>query len=388
MRTHLVALCLAAALPTAQAQSQRPGVEERLREALAQFPQADENGDGELTREEWASFSTQRIFKRYPQADRNRDGVLTREEATAFMQARRDRIAEREKQNRPPAPTVADVKYGEHPQQAFDLWLVEKAEASKPTALCIYIHGGGFQGGDKSGVTSDSIKRMRDAGISFASMNYRLTNGGEFPYPTAMQDAARGLQLIRSRADEWNIDPEKIVCYGGSAGAGISLWLAFHDDLADPASSDPIARQSTRIMAAGTLAGQSTYDLRTYREWFGVPDLPQHSALPAFYAMQDGETCDSPRVARLAEDASPINHLSPDDPPVFMAYSVKNVPVTRETNQSTWVHHPLLGLKLQEAMTEIGLECVVTGPDLPDDRYEDIYDFLIRKLNGGDALSR
>ena len=54
------------------------------------------------------------------------------------------------------------------------------------------------------------------------------------------------LQTIRSKAKEWNLDPERIACYGGSAGAGISLWLAFHEDLADPNSDDPIARQSTQ----------------------------------------------------------------------------------------------------------------------------------------------
>lgn len=321
------------------------------------------------------------VLKRFPQADADKNGTLTREEATTFMRKRRELMEQQAKQNRPPKPTHADVKYGDHKLQAFDLWLAEPKVEGQPTPLCIYIHGGGFQGGDKSKVQGSVIERFREAGISYASMNYRLTNNGEFPYPIPMEDSARGLQFIRAKAEEWNIDPTNIVCYGGSAGAGISLWLAFRDDLADPESDDPVARQSTRIKAAGTMGGQSTYDMRVYREWFGVADLPPHSAFPAFYNIQDGEDHHTPRVAALAEDASPINHLTKDDVPVFMVYNRPNEPVTKESSQSMWVHHVLLGLKLQEAMKELDLECIVTAPDLEENRYEDLFDFLIKKIH-------
>ena len=211
-------------------------------------------------------------------------------------------------------------------------------------------------------------------------MNYRLTNEGEFPYPIPMTDSARGLQTIRSRADDWKIDSEKIACYGGSAGAGISLWLGFHEDRAEADSEDPVARQSTRIVAAGTMNGQSTYDLRTFREWFEIPDLINHDAMNAFYAIQEEETAVSPRVSELAEQASPINHLSKDDPPVYMLYSRPNTKVTKETSAAEWVHHPLLGLKLQEQMRALDLECVVEMPQGEENSYDDIYDFLIQKL--------
>lgn len=347
-----VALCVSGPI-CVTAQREKPSVEERLK----------------------------LLFEKFPQADANRDGVLTKKEAIEFNKNRRARMEERKKANRGPEPTHADVKYGDHELQAFDIWLTESGEAGKPTPLCIMIHGGGFRGGDKSGVPGNVIERMLDAGISFASMNYRLTNEGEFPYPVPMEDAALGLQTIRSRATEWNIDPEKIACYGGSAGAGISLWLAFHEDSADPDSEDPIARQSTRILAAGTMNGQSTYDVRTYREWFGVPELTAHDALPAFYGMKEGESFETPRVVALAEDASAINHLTKDDPPVYMMYGRPNTEVTAETSQGEWVHHVLLGLKLQEAMRELGIECTVTAPELEDESsYEDLFDFLMKKL--------
>jgi acetyl esterase/lipase len=195
------------------------------------------------------------FFERFPESDLNKDGILTHDEGRRFNEARRRKTSEGGERAKL-APTHADYQYGEHSLQAFDIWLAVSKDG-KPTPLAIYIHGGGFRGGDKRGADP---RPFLAAGISFASMNYRLTNGGEFPYPVPMHDSARGLQTIRSKATDWNIDSDRIACFGGSAGAGISLWLAFHDDLANPNSNDPIARQPTRIVAAATSNGQSTYD--------------------------------------------------------------------------------------------------------------------------------
>lgn len=315
------------------------------------------------------------FLKRFPESDANKDGELTREEMLAFQRSRqpnqnRDRAAA--------TPTHADVAYGEHPKQRFDLWLAKSTDG-KPTPLCIYIHGGGFRGGDKR-VNANVPAPYLAKGISFAAMNYRLSEGGKNPYPIAMHDAARGLQTIRSRAKEWNIDPDRVVCYGGSAGAGISLWLGFHEDLADPDSDDPVARQSTRILAAATTNGQSTYDMRTFREWFHVPNLEPHPALVDFYAVKQPSDWETDRVKRLMTDASAITHLTKDDVPVYMTYGRGDVPVKVDTNAGVWVHHVKLGLKLQERMGELGLECVVVSPEDRDEEYGGLPGFLIRKL--------
>lgn len=321
----------------------------------------------------------ERFLKRFPESDANQDGKLTLEEARSFRDAHRGEKAGAQAAG--VQPTHADVAYGDHDQQRFDLWLAESPDG-KPTPLCIHIHGGGFRGGDKRvgpGTADPFLKR----GISFASLNYRLSEGGKYPYPIAMHDAARGLQFIRSKAKEWNLDPQRIACYGGSAGAGISLWLGFHDDLADPKSSDLVARQSTRIVAAATTNGQSTYDMRTFQEWFGVKNLEPHPALVDFYAVKDPGDWESDRVKRAMTDASAITHLTRDDVPVFMTYNKGDVPVTAESDAGLWVHHVRLGLKLQEAMQKLGLECIVSYPEHEDTKYGSLVDFLIQKLGGG-----
>ncbi|WDI44207.1 alpha/beta hydrolase [Bremerella sp. P1] len=325
------------------------------------------------------------LLKRFPQSDTNGDGVLSTQEIGAFIRKRRMEQGEQNGTprgrlgNRPQVEApVANVAYGEHKLQRFDLWPVPDAKG--PTPLVIFIHGGGFRGGDKSQVRSGTIEKLHQAGIAFAAMNYRLSDSG--PYPIMMHDAARGLQTIRHRAAEWNIDPDRVACYGGSAGAGISMWLAFHDDLADPNSNDPIARQSTRILAAGSTNGQSAYDMHVFRDWFEVPDLEMGPALPAFLGIEDESELKRPEIHAKMKDASPIAHLTKDDQaPVYMLYSRPNSKVTKETSHSIWVHHVLMGLKLQQAMEKLGLECVVTAPDLPrDTKYGSLEDFLIAKL--------
>ena len=87
------------------------------------------------------------------------------------------------------------------------------------------------------------------------------------PVEWPLHDAARALQFVRSKAAEWNIDKQRIGASGGSAGACSSLWLAFHPDMADPKSSDPVARESTRLWCAAVTGAQTTLDPQQMKEW-------------------------------------------------------------------------------------------------------------------------
>ncbi len=69
-----------------------------------------------------------------------------------------------------PTPTVAKLPYGTHERQVLDFW---QAPSKKPTPLVLFIHGGGWQGGDKNGLSGPAIRQLLDAGISVAAINYR-----------------------------------------------------------------------------------------------------------------------------------------------------------------------------------------------------------------------
>jgi acetyl esterase/lipase len=251
-----------------------------------------------------------------------------------------------------PTPTIANASYGPHERNVLDFW---KADSAKPAPVLVFIHGGGFVAGDKSGVLPGEIDHCLAAGISFASINYRYTT--QAPYPAPMLDGARAIQFLRSKAAEWNIDPKRIAAYGGSAGAGISMWIAFHDDLAKPDSADPIERQSTRTVFAGSLGGQSSYDPLQIREWLGGHAW-EHPAFLPFFAVQSRDEFEKPEVRRLAADASVINHLTKDDPPVFMIYNEPDGPLSQDGAPGTGIHHPKFGHILKEKMDALGIEAV------------------------------
>jgi hypothetical protein len=150
-------------------------------------------------------------------------------------------------------PTFGNVAYGPDERNKLDFW---HAKSDAPTPLVFYIHGGGWGGGSKES-NKGPFLNLLDEGVSYVSINYRLARG-ENVLPCSLHDAARALQFVRSKADEWNIDKDRIIVTGGSAGGCSSLWLTFHDDLAEPDSVDPIARESTRVFGAAVINAQTT----------------------------------------------------------------------------------------------------------------------------------
>jgi len=64
-----------------------------------------------------------------------------------------------------------------------------------------------------------------------------------------------------------NIDKTLIGAAGGSAGGCSSLWLAYHEDLANPTSEDPIARESTKLWCVAPFNAQTTLDPKQMKEW-------------------------------------------------------------------------------------------------------------------------
>jgi acetyl esterase/lipase len=176
-----------------------------------------------------------------------------------------------------------------------------------------------------------------------------------------MLDSARAVQFLRSKAKDWNIDPARFAATGGSAGAGISLWLGFHDDLAKPASADAVERQSTRLTAMGVLGAQSSYDPRVIAEIIS-PVAAAHPALPPFFGVESiGDR--SPRAIKQYEDSAAINHLTADDAPAFLFYSEADGPIAAGAKPGTGIHHPAFGRLLKAAMDKLGIECEVHHRD-------------------------
>ena len=282
------------------------------------------------------------------------------------------------------APTVANVPYGTHERQVLDFY---KADSPKPTPLLFFIHGGGWVAGDKSGV--GELEASIKAGISVVSINYRYSWQAQLagvmpPVLWPLEDAARALQFVRSRAVEWNIDKQRIGASGGSAGACSSLYLAFHDDMADPKSSDPIARESTRLWCAAVNGAQTSLDPKQLKEWtpnsrygghaFGFMDPNNIKSRDTRFAefLEKRES-----VLKWIKMYSPYELVTKDDPPVYLYYG--SAPAIGQ-EQKDPTHTANYGVKLQEHCREIGTECELVYPGAPDVKHKSIAEFLIETL--------
>ena len=283
--------------------------------------------------------------------------------------------AQNKGQQTPPI-TLENVSYGAHKNQIFDFW---KADVKEPAPLAIYIHGGGFKTGSHDKLWGNYVKTFLDAGVHHISIEYRFLQHAMFPAPH--QDVQRALQFIRSKADEWGIDTNRIAAYGGSAGAQLAAYLAWHDDLADPHSDDPIARESSRLTAVAAKGVQSTMDLNW---WF--ENLPGYSK--SFHKDFWQPKQDNPMLRagarQLMDKLSVINLISADDPPTLLIY--KSNPSDPIPNQSPkalkgWVtHHVNFGIALEKELKAKGVEVHLDYPKKKAAFGDDIPQFLLHHL--------
>ena len=287
-----------------------------------------------------------------------------------------------------PTPTASDYAYGhDSERQKFDFW---QAKSERPTPLVLLIHGGGWMGGDKTGYGTGSIQPFLDAGISVASLNYRfipqaMEQKVEPPVKACLYDAARALQTIRSKAKEWNLDPRRVGATGGSAGACTSLWLALHDDLADPKSDDPIARESSRLTCAAVNGAQTSLDPKELREWISNAIYGGHAfgfAQPGRSRPQEFELLLAGRekVLPWIKEYSPIELVSKDDPAIYLDYPNQKTPPKLGQEETDPTHSAMYGVKLAEKLNAVGVEAVLSYPDHQDTKYGSPTKFLIEKL--------
>ena len=298
-------------------------------------------------------------------------------------------------------PTYANIPYGSHERNVLDVWL---APGDKPTPCVLHIHGGGWLTGDKSKFSIPGGPRaLLKEGISVVSINYRYLkqtivdsgstrgNGSILPrgqYPQApvkepLDDAARAMQFVRSNAKQWNIDPLRIAVTGGSAGACSSLWLAFHDDLANPKSDDPIARESTKPFCAATIGAQTTLDPIQILDWMPNATYGGH----AFGYVWDKSDFtveirsflkDRDSVLVWIQEYSPYSLVTKDDPPVYLYYHGDTPEKGKAKKDAT--HSSNYGALLVEKLEQLEMEYQFVHSGIAQPRFKNTTEYLIFML--------
>lgn len=275
----------------------------------------------------------------------------------------------------PAPPTQANVPYGRHPQQVLDFY---QAKTEQPAPLLFFTHGGGWMTGDKA--NPDFLAKCLENGISVVSINYRLITDAQAekidpPVQACLEDAAQALQFVRSQAAEWKIDKTRIAACGGSAGGFTSLWLAFHPDMADPQSADPVARESTRVSGVMAFVPQTTLDPRQMQAWIPNNEYGNHAfGLPSMQAFLAKRETLLPWIEKF----SPCALASADDPPVLLFYD--NPPNLGQPYKDP-PHSANWGAGLAAKLKAVGIEHEINyNNDYAHMKYPDLFAFILAKL--------
>jgi len=153
-----------------------------------------------------------------------------------------------------------DLKYATHDGVALaGDYYVPKAPGKYPVVVA--VHGGGWQGGARTGYRSWGTY-LAERGIALYAIDYRIAKPDHPSYPQALQDVRAAIQFVKYQAAELKADPERVGLMGDSAGAHLAALVGITGD-AVPASQayagDPYATFSPRVKAVVAFYG--IYDM-------------------------------------------------------------------------------------------------------------------------------
>ncbi|MDZ4848692.1 MAG: alpha/beta hydrolase [Pirellulaceae bacterium] len=220
--------------------------------------------------------------------------------------------------------SVADVK--------LVLMLFVPAERKfEKSPLVVYFHGGGWGGGDKSKIFGrdliEVIRELNKRGVTCASVEYRLANGGPATANESVADCKDAVRFLAHQAVKYGLDSERIGTFGSSAGGHLTLVTALGNDQNYPC--DPTLNDS----GAKICCVAAYYPMTS----FVRPELLKGSNFerPARFVPILGGLPDTKRD--LALKLSPIELLTPQSPSIFLAHgdndevlSVKNSTALRD----------------------------------------------------------
>jgi acetyl esterase/lipase len=203
----------------------------------------------------------------------------------------------------PGVQLLKDVEFGKVGDRALELDLYAPVKRSKLVPGLIFIHGGAWKGGNKDMYRPYAV-RYAQRGYVVASISYRLSK--EAPFPAAVEDAKCAVRWMRANAGKYAVDPNHICVLGGSAGGHLAMMVGYSSDRKELEGSGGCPDVSSKVQAVVNIYGPC--DLT-------VPGIRDADTVRQFLG---GKTYDEARD--LYEQASPLFHLTKDDPPTLILH--------------------------------------------------------------------
>jgi acetyl esterase/lipase len=180
-----------------------------------------------------------------------------------------------------------------------------KARVRRPTPAVLWLHGGGWERGDKNG--SSGARFLAAAGFVTASIYYRLS--GEAKFPADIEDCKCAIRYLRANAAKYGIEPERIGVAGASSGGHLALLVGLADENAGLEGSGGWPNVSSGVSAVSSYYGPT--DLRTMATDFGG------KAQAAITKLIGAAPEENPTAYRTA---SPIVYVATGKPPILMIH--------------------------------------------------------------------
>jgi acetyl esterase/lipase len=223
-----------------------------------------------------------------------------------------------------------DIVYGMGGTKELKLDLARPEQATGLLPGLVFIHGGGWTGGDRK-MYEGEIQNAARHGYVAATISYRLTDPDKSskkprnPFPAQIEDVKCAVRWLRANAEKYHVDPNRIGVTGGSAGGHLSLLVG-------------VTGHESKFEGTGGNSGVSS-QVQAVVNYFGPTDLPHLHATskPAAGVVEllmNGPPDSSPEQYKAA---SPVTYVSKDAPPTLTIHGTADpvVPVDQATEFDT-----------------------------------------------------
>jgi len=214
----------------------------------------------------------------------------------------------------PPAPSVPDLEYARAGDISLklDLYL---PKTKGPHPLIAWFHGGTFKEGDKSQIFWTPLMHQTERGYAIASINYRLSTQAAFP--ALIQDAKAAIRWLRANAGKYDINAERIVVGGESAGGYLAAFLGTTGDVTI-FDRFPMAnsKQSARVQGVVDFYGPTDF----LQMDAGTPKSCEKPVVHSDPGSPESRllACNLQQCPEKVQAANPITYVTKDDPPFLI----------------------------------------------------------------------
>jgi len=232
-----------------------------------------------------------------------------------------------------PVRVLKDLKFARVDGQRLklDLYLPRQADP----IVVVWIHGGGWQKGDKSNC---EVKWLTDYGYAVASISYRLTDRAIFP--AQIHDCKAAVRWLRAHAGKYGFRADKVAVAGSSAGGMLAALLGTSGGVKElEGTVGGNLKYSSRVDAVVDFYGATDFELRSRTQ-------PHRANEPGsvVYKLLGGGADKEVAAARLA---SAVTHVSPGDPPTLVIHGDRDRTVLMDQSEAIVRAYRRTGLPIE-----------------------------------------